>query len=132
MAGNAGRLQVYPRAGLPQNPVRTLGVTADRRKVGTNACPRGRVCMTHFYFHIRKRRSLLEHPEGVRLRCENEAVEEARQSALSLLAERVRSGLPIESWVIEVCDASGRVVSEVNFHDVMRSVIVEKNGDGQA
>lgn len=76
--------------------------------------------MPRYYFHIRSHDDFVEDPEGVVLKGDGEAREEAIDAAREMLAERVRKGEVIDGHVFDVRDEDGTKVFSLPFRDVLR------------
>jgi hypothetical protein len=76
--------------------------------------------MPKYFFHIRSHDSFVEDFEGIELAGENEAIEEARDAAREMLAERVRKGDVVDGHQFEVRDERGTKVFDLPFRDMLR------------
>jgi hypothetical protein len=76
--------------------------------------------MPRFYFNVRDGDTLIADQEGVEMPGESAAVEEARQAARDLLAERVKYGEPIETRQFEVLNDNGETILTLPFRSVLR------------
>lgn len=75
--------------------------------------------MTRFFFNILDGREIID-KEGQEYRDLNEAREDPRLSARSIMREAIREGrLPL-SEKIEIADSGGNVLETVYFKDVVR------------
>lgn len=76
--------------------------------------------MPRYYFDIKSNEDFVEDPEGVELKGDGEAREEAIDAAREILAERVRKGEVIDGHVFDVRDDDGTKVFTLPFRDVLR------------
>jgi hypothetical protein len=76
--------------------------------------------MPRFYFNVRDGDTLIADQEGVEMPGESAAVEEARQAARDLLAERVKYGEPIETRQFEILNDNGETILTLPFRSVLR------------
>lgn len=70
--------------------------------------------MPHFYFHIREQGQLIPDEDGLMLRDLAEARQEAMESCLDLIRNRVHGDHRMDGLQIEIADASGTVIESVN------------------
>ena len=76
--------------------------------------------MPRYYFHIRNGRELIQDTEGQDCLSPDKALEEAKQAARDILAERLKYNLPLGSEMYEVKDEDGNIVFAVPFLAVVR------------
>lgn len=79
--------------------------------------------MAWFYFHIRQGRYLVRDPEGTECVDLTAAIAEAKKDVRALAGDRIRGGLKVEPWSIEVSDITGTKIAEVRFHDLVRECL---------
>lgn len=89
---------------------------ADRRGVPVRAIDRP---MPTFFFHIRNGGELTEDPDGSDLPDLAAARAEALVAAREVAAERVKAGMAVIGWSIEVTDGDGRVLAAVNAREIL-------------
>lgn len=75
--------------------------------------------MPKYFFHIASSDSFIEDFEGVNLKGEKEAFDEATDAAREMLAERVRKGEVVDGHRFEVHDESGTKLFTLPFRDVL-------------
>lgn len=75
--------------------------------------------MPRYFLNIRDGETFVADEEGRHFPDLDHAVEEARQSARDLLADQLRAGQKLDGQLIEIADASGRVLRQVTFKSVM-------------
>ena len=73
--------------------------------------------MPHFYFHIREQGQLIPDEDGMMLRDLAEARQEATESCLDLIRNRVHGDHRVDGLRIEIADASGTIIESVNVRD---------------
>jgi hypothetical protein len=73
--------------------------------------------MPQFYFHIREQGRLIPDEEGMNLRDLKEAQQEALESCLDLVRNRVHGHHRVDGLRIEIADASGTIIDSVNVRD---------------
>lgn len=73
--------------------------------------------MPQFYFHIREQGRLIPDEEGMALRDLKEAQQEALESCLDLVRNRVHDHHRVDDLRIEIADASGTIIDLVNVRD---------------
>jgi hypothetical protein len=76
--------------------------------------------MPKYFFHIKSEDDFLEDLEGVDLRGEKEAFDEATDAAREMLSERVRKGELIDGHEFDVRDERGTTVFLLPFRQVLR------------
>jgi hypothetical protein len=74
--------------------------------------------MPKYFLHIRSEGRLIPDEEGAELRDLSEARKLAVQGARDLLAEKLRTGEPLDGDLIEITDVDGRVLNVLRFRDV--------------
>ncbi len=74
--------------------------------------------MPQFYFHIREQDRLISDEEGMVLRDLKEAKQEALESCLDLVRNRMHGYHKVDGLRIEIADAGGTIVDSVNVRDV--------------
>lgn len=79
--------------------------------------------MAWFYFHIRQGRYLVHDPDGAECVDLAAAIVEATKDVRALTGDRIRGGLKVEPWSIEVSDIAGTKLAEVRFHDFVRKCL---------
>jgi hypothetical protein len=73
--------------------------------------------MPQFYFHIREQGRLIPDEEGMNLRNLKEAKQEAMESCLDLVRNRVHGHHRVDGLRIEIANASGTIIDSVNVRD---------------
>jgi hypothetical protein len=73
--------------------------------------------MPRYYFHIRRGVQTSEDKEGMECKDVEAARNEAALSARELMADRLKSGLPLDGDSFEIADAAGEVLATVRFGD---------------
>jgi hypothetical protein len=73
--------------------------------------------MPHFYFHIREQGQLIPDEDGLMLRDLAQARQEAMESCLDLLRNRIHGEHSLDGLRIEIADASGKIIESVNVRD---------------
>jgi hypothetical protein len=71
-----------------------------------------------YFLHIRSEGQLIRDEEGANVADVAAARELAVQGARDLLAEKLRTGEPLDGDVIEITDDAGNVVDLVRFRDM--------------
>jgi hypothetical protein len=69
--------------------------------------------MPHFHFHVRDGADLLEDLEGAEFPNAEAAQADAAAAARGVLAERLKTGQPLDGLQFEICDEAGRLVATV-------------------
>jgi hypothetical protein len=75
--------------------------------------------MAMFYFHLRQGDVLVEDVDGSDLDDLPAASAEALEDARFLISEMIRFGRMVETWSIQITDASGVPLKDVHLHDVV-------------
>jgi hypothetical protein len=73
--------------------------------------------MPQFYFHIREQGRLIPDEEGMNLRNLKEAKQEALESCLDLVRNRVHGHHRVDGLRIEIANASGTIIDSVNVRN---------------
>ena len=73
--------------------------------------------MPQFYFHIHEQGNLIPDEEGMILRDLNEAKQEALESYLDLIRNRVHGYYRVDGLRIDIADAGGTILDSVNVRD---------------
>ena len=76
--------------------------------------------MPLFYFHLRDGAQYVPDETGVDLDGLPEARQEAIKSARDILADQLRAGEALDGQLIEITDASGRILDTVSFKEALR------------
>lgn len=76
--------------------------------------------MPRFFFNVHDGDEIIRDHEGVDVPALDDAIEEARQAARDLLAERVKHGAAIDSQAFEVLDDKGKAVLTLPFRSVLQ------------
>lgn len=76
--------------------------------------------MPRYFFHVDEATGTILDEEGVDLRNEQEARQEAILGVRELMAEALRQGKVLNGRTMRVTDESGREVTRVAFRDVLR------------
>ena len=76
--------------------------------------------MTRYFFHIEDGDSTIADEDGVDLRDDDAAREEAILAVRDLVAEALRQGKILNGRAMRVTDAGGRDVAHVAFREVIR------------
>jgi predicted O-methyltransferase YrrM len=75
--------------------------------------------MPRYFLHIRDGDELIPDEEGSDLPDLDAAREEAIQGARDILAEKIRTGDPLDGEKIEICDAQGHVLAVIPFRSMI-------------
>jgi len=73
--------------------------------------------MPQFYFHIHEQGNLIPDEEGMILRDLNDAKQEASQSCLDLIRNRLHGYQRVDGLRIDIADARGTILDSVDVRD---------------